>query len=134
MLFLQPDWIGLADFIIFGGRNRKDRSNNNHNENVKKNVLLVDDEPDITFSIKEELEDAGFNVDMFNDSMHALENFKPDFYDLAILDIVMPGMGGFDLCLGLLKFSPDHREVENMKRKILVVDDEPDLIFVFQKG
>lgn len=73
---------------------------------MKKNVLLVDDEPDLTFSIKEGLEEAGFNVDIFNDSMHALENFKPDFYDLAILDIVMPGMGGFDLYKELKKLDP----------------------------
>ena len=73
---------------------------------MKKNVLLVDDEPDLTFSIKEELEEAGFNVDIFNDSMHALENFKPDFYDLAILDIVMHGMGGFDLYKELKKLDP----------------------------
>jgi DNA-binding NtrC family response regulator len=57
----------------------------------------VDDEPDLTFSFKEGLEDAGFNVDVFNDSMHALENFKPDFYDLVILDIEnndFPDAGG----------------------------------------
>ena len=75
---------------------------------MKKNVLLVDDdEPDLTFSIKEELECAGFNVDIFNDSMHSLENFKPNFYDLAILDIVMPDMNGFDLYRELMKLDPE---------------------------
>jgi CheY-like chemotaxis protein len=38
--------------------------------------------------------------------MHALENFKPGFYDLVILDIVMPGMGGFDLYEELKKLDP----------------------------
>jgi DNA-binding response OmpR family regulator len=73
---------------------------------VKKNILLVDDEPDLTFSIKEGLGDAGFNVDTFNDSMQALENFEPDFYDLVILDIVMPKMDGFDLYKELQKLDP----------------------------
>lgn len=95
-----------SDFIIFEGRNNKERGKKNHSESVKKNILLVDDEPDLTFSIKEQLEDAGFNVDIFNDSMHALENFEPDFYDLVILDIVMPKMDGFDLYKELEKLDP----------------------------
>ena len=66
----------------------------------------MDDEPDLTFSFREELEDAGFNVDVFNDAMHALENFKPEFYDLVILDIVMPEMDGFDLYNELEKLDP----------------------------
>lgn len=73
---------------------------------MKKNILLVDDEPDLTLSFKEGMKDAGFNVDTFNDSMHALENFKLGFYDLVILDIVMPGMGGFDLYEELKKLDP----------------------------
>jgi DNA-binding response OmpR family regulator len=73
---------------------------------VKKKILIVDDEPDLTFSFKEGLEDAGFNVDVFNDSMHALKNFKPEFYDLVILDIVMPKMDGFSLYNELKKLDP----------------------------
>lgn len=73
---------------------------------MKKNILLVDDEPDLTFSFKEALEDAGFDVDIFNDSTHALENFRPDFYDLVIFDIVMPKMDRFDLYKELEKLDP----------------------------
>jgi CheY-like chemotaxis protein len=94
------------DFIVFEGRNKKDQDNKNFSGNVKKNILLVDDEPDLTFSFKEALEDAGFNVDIFNDSMHALENYRPDFYDLVILDIVMPKMDGFNLYKELKKLDP----------------------------
>jgi DNA-binding response OmpR family regulator len=94
------------DFIVFEGRNKKDQDNNNFSVNVNKNILLVDDEPDLTFSFKEALEDAGFNVDIFNDSMHALENYRPDFYDLVILDIVMPKMDGFNLYKELKKLDP----------------------------
>ena len=77
-----------------------------YNVNIKKKILIVDDEPDLTFSFREELEDAGFNVDVFNDAMHALENFKPEFYDLVILDIVMPEMDGFDLYNELKRLDP----------------------------
>jgi DNA-binding response OmpR family regulator len=43
------------------------------------------------------LEDAGFKVDVFTDSVLAFSNFKPNFYDLIILDIKMPHMDGFEL-------------------------------------
>jgi two-component system, OmpR family, response regulator ChvI len=60
-------------------------------------VLLVDDEPDITSSLKIGLERNGFQVDTFNDPRKALAEFKPDRYDMIILDIRMPQMSGFDL-------------------------------------
>ena len=94
------------DFIVLEGRNEKNRGKNNCIGNVKKKILLVDDEPDLTFSFKEGLEDAGLDIDVFNESMHALENFKPEFYDLVILDIVMPEMDGFDLYNELKRLDP----------------------------
>jgi DNA-binding response OmpR family regulator len=57
----------------------------------------VDDEPDMALIFKKTLESAGFSVDAFNDSERALKNFKPRFYDLVVLDIVMPKMEGFVL-------------------------------------
>jgi DNA-binding response OmpR family regulator len=60
---------------------------------------MVDDEPDITFALKAALEDSGFfEVDTFNDVKSALSMFKPVVYDLALLDIRMPEMDGFQLC------------------------------------
>ena len=40
----------------------------------------------------------GFEVDAFNDPLLALSNFKPNVYGLALLDIRMPKMNGFELC------------------------------------
>jgi two-component system response regulator VanR len=58
----------------------------------------VDDEPDITSSFKEALRDHGFEqVDISNDPLLALKNFKAGSYDLLIIDIVMPEMDGFGL-------------------------------------
>jgi DNA-binding response OmpR family regulator len=63
------------------------------------NIIMVDDEPDVNLTIKSTLEENGdFQVDTFNDAESALFAFKPGHYDLAILDIKMPGMNGFQLC------------------------------------
>ena len=60
-------------------------------------ILLVDDEPDITGILKLGLEKAGYQVDTYNDPVQASAHFKPDYYNLIILDIRMPVMNGFQL-------------------------------------
>jgi DNA-binding response OmpR family regulator len=69
----------------------------------KGRILIVDDDPDIgsTFSIG--LQDEGFQVYTYNDPLDVLLNFKPNFYDLLLIDINMPTMNGFELCTKLLK-------------------------------
>src|ERR671918_2370361 len=69
----------------------------------KKRILVVDDEPDLTRLCSLALEYYGFKVDTFNDSEEALSNFKPNYYDLVILDIKMPKMDGFELYYELKK-------------------------------
>jgi DNA-binding response OmpR family regulator len=63
----------------------------------QKRILAVDDEPDITKLCSLALEYYGFKVDTFINSEEALSNFKPNYYDLVILDIKMPKMDGFEL-------------------------------------
>jgi len=65
--------------------------------NKGKEILLVDDEPDVTYTIKNILEDNEYNVDSFNDPILALNYYKVNFYALVILDIKMPKMDGFEL-------------------------------------
>ncbi|HEX5976613.1 MAG TPA: response regulator, partial [Nitrososphaeraceae archaeon] len=65
---------------------------------MKAKILVVDDEPDVTYALKATLEATGsFDIYPFNEPSLALSNFKPDTYDLAILDIRMPQMNGFEL-------------------------------------
>ena len=66
-------------------------------DNKGKRILLVDDEPDVIYTIKRVLENIGFIVDPYDDPIFALTNFKPGSYDLILLDIKMPNMNGFDL-------------------------------------
>jgi len=74
-----------------------------------KKILVVDDEPDITSSIKNGLQRKGFEVDTYNDPTDALSNFKPDTYDLLLIDIRMPKMNGFELYREVKKKSVDVR-------------------------
>jgi DNA-binding response OmpR family regulator len=66
-------------------------------------LAVVDDEPDITTVLKRGLEHHGFAVDVFNDPQVALANFRPNNYDLMIIDIRMPKINGFDLYRELKK-------------------------------
>ena len=69
----------------------------------KKRILIVDDEPDVNLALRIVLEDNNFIVDSFNEPLRALENFKADMYDLAILDIKMPKKDGFEVYKEILK-------------------------------
>jgi DNA-binding response OmpR family regulator len=69
-------------------------------------ILLVDDEEDIVYILKRGLEIKGFDVDAFASSQEAINSFKPDMYDLAILDIRMPGLNGFTLYRQMKKLDP----------------------------
>jgi CheY-like chemotaxis protein len=62
-----------------------------------KKLLIIDDEEDITSALKAGLERYGLNVDISNNPVLTLSNFKPGYYDLVILDIRMPNMDGFEL-------------------------------------
>jgi two-component system, OmpR family, response regulator ChvI len=67
-------------------------------EGVKKRILIVDDEVDITLSFSLALEDSGlFEVETSNDPLVALSNYRPNYYDLLLIDIRMPAMNGFEL-------------------------------------
>lgn len=62
-----------------------------------KKILIVDDEPDITLTLRKGLELSGYDVQSFNDPLAALSSYKPDIYDLLVIDIRMPNMTGFEL-------------------------------------
>jgi DNA-binding response OmpR family regulator len=64
---------------------------------MRSKIMLVDDEPDITLAFKMLLEDHGFIIDTFNDPLQALSSFKVGQYIMAILDVKMPKMNGFEL-------------------------------------
>jgi CheY-like chemotaxis protein len=65
---------------------------------VKKRILVVDDEKDNADVFRITLEDTGlYGVDSFTNPITAASSFKPSTYDLAILDIKMAKMNGYEL-------------------------------------
>jgi len=75
------------------------------NNKVKK-ILLVDDEPDITFTIKNMLYNTGFEIHTFNDPITSLKLYRRNFYDLVILEIKIPNMDGFELYIKIKEIDP----------------------------
>jgi DNA-binding response OmpR family regulator len=59
--------------------------------------MVVDDETDIARLFQLYLEGPGYYVDIFDDPLKALLEFKPRKYDLVLLDVRMPRMNGFEL-------------------------------------
>ena len=72
-------------------------SNTTKNINSSKSILLVDDEADVISLFKMVLEMNGFEIDAYTDPAAALSNFKPNSYGLALLDIRMAPLNGFEL-------------------------------------
>jgi CheY-like chemotaxis protein len=64
---------------------------------VTKRILIIDDEADITSALKRGLEKYGFTVEVNNNPLSILSDYKAGYYDLLILDIRMPDMDGFEL-------------------------------------
>jgi DNA-binding response OmpR family regulator len=75
-----------------------------------KRILIVDDNTDITTTFKSAIEDSNIRIDAnkrievytANDPVVALSEFKPNYYDLLLVDINMPRMNGFELCEKIL--------------------------------
>src|SRR5215472_440929 len=75
-----------------------------------KRILIVDDDADLTLTFKAVIEhsnndnDTKRKIEVYtaNDPVVALSEFKPNFYDLLLVDINMPHMNGFQLCEKIL--------------------------------
>ena len=81
--------------------------------NTQHRIMIVEDDQGIAQIFAITLQDNGFAVDVFNDPLDALSNYKAGHYDLLLLDIRMPGMNGFELY-----------------QKIKEIDDEVQVCFI----
>jgi diguanylate cyclase (GGDEF)-like protein len=71
-------------------------------------VLLIDDDLAFTLLAGETLQQAGFAVEIANNSQEALRAFEANRPDVVLLDVELPGANGFDLCSTLRTLSPGY--------------------------
>jgi len=69
------------------------------------NVLVVDDEEKMTSFIASYLSNEGYGAEVANDGAEALRLLQNGRYDLVLLDWMMPGMNGLEVCRKLRAFS-----------------------------
>lgn len=74
-----------------------------------KNILIVDDEETLTFSMHQSfiMEKRGYDITTAGSGEEALEKIKDKRFDVAIVDIYLPGISGLDLIKGIKEKNPD---------------------------
>jgi len=70
-------------------------------------VLFVEDDLNLGFVVKDQLEDHGFEVDWATKGRQGLSKALSNDYDLALLDVMLPEMGGFDLAEEIVEAKPE---------------------------
>ena len=65
---------------------------------MPKKILLVDDEPLILKGLKYSLEKEGYQTESASDGEEALERFEAGNYDMVLLDVMLPGLDGIEVC------------------------------------
>ncbi len=65
---------------------------------MAKRILIVDDEPLIVKGLKFNLESDGYLTDTCADGENAMRMFKKTHYDMILLDVMLPGMSGTEVC------------------------------------
>ena len=66
----------------------------------------MDDDKDHLMLFKLVLEDGGYSVDAYTDPVKALLKFRPNYYDLAVLDNLMPDLNGLELYRRIREIDP----------------------------
>lgn len=64
----------------------------------RKKILIVDDEPSMVSVLQRHVSNAGYEYEIASNGREALEKIKKEQPDLVLLDLMMPGMNGFETC------------------------------------
>lgn len=67
-------------------------------ENTPARILIVDDEPSITEFVSYAMQKEGYQTEIASDGEEALRKIEQHHFDLFILDIMLPGIDGYELC------------------------------------
>jgi len=63
-----------------------------------KRILVVEDEPAIAFGLQLDLKSEGYDVEIESDGESALQRARKEAFDLILLDVMLPGKDGFEVC------------------------------------
>lgn len=74
---------------------------------MQKKILVVDDDDEIRELLEFDLAHSGYTVDTACDGMEGLNKAVNNYYDIILLDVMMPKMNGFDVCKNLRKAKPE---------------------------
>jgi DNA-binding response OmpR family regulator len=61
-------------------------------------ILIIEDEPEMQRGLRDNLEFEGYTVLVVGDGKKAMETIRSAAFDLILLDVMLPGMSGFDIC------------------------------------
>ena len=78
---------------------------------MAKEILIVDDEPNVVVPIQFLMEQQGYRVmiaERGEDALDLIYHYKPD---LVILDIMLPGMDGYEVC-EIIRLNPNYQDVK----------------------
>jgi DNA-binding response OmpR family regulator len=64
----------------------------------KPRILVIEDEPSLSMTIRDELEFEGFEASVAQDGVAGFERMLNDAPDLVVLDVMLPGKSGFEIC------------------------------------
>jgi two-component system alkaline phosphatase synthesis response regulator PhoP len=68
---------------------------------MKKRILMIEDEPGLVMTVTDRLEKEGYSVHSVRDGISGLKLGSESSFDLVLLDVMLPGKNGFDVCRDL---------------------------------
>ena len=71
------------------------------------NILIVDDEKAVADVLKDFISDEGRSIDVCHDGLEGIDHIQNNLYDLIIVDLMMPKVGGLDVLKYAKKANPD---------------------------
>ena len=80
---------------------------------MPKEILIVDDEPSIIVPIQYLMEQQDYNVLVAENGEYALDIIFKYKLDLILLDIMLPGIDGYEVC-EIVRLNPDFRDVKTI--------------------
>lgn len=98
----------------------------------KRKILVVEDEPSLVFTLKDTLENEGYDVIVSEEGTKAIELVKEHKPDLMILDIMLPGKSGYEICeevraskftFPIIMLTAKEQEIDKVKGLELGADD-----------